>query len=83
MSEESLLLKLSERVAVLETRLTQVEDSTENNSKKLDLLLEAATMGKGAWWMLVKIGVVVSFIFTLTTTWFADVLNWIRHLIIK
>lgn len=81
MSEESLLFKLTERVAVLETRLTQVENSNEDNGKKLDLLLEAATMGKGAWWMLVKIGVALSFVFTLTTTWFSDVLNWVRHLV--
>lgn len=80
-TETDMLMKLGERVAVLETRLQIVESATAKSNVQLDKLLEAATLGRGAWWMLVKIGFVLSLIFTFATTWWHVVLGWLKYLI--
>lgn len=79
-TETELLIRLSERVAILETRIAQVEESSKKNGSKLDLLLEAATLGRGAWWMLVKIGMILSLIFTIAVSWWQTVLDWLRNI---
>lgn len=83
MPDSELLMKLAERVAVLETRLAAVESSSSKNGLKLDALLEAATLGRGAWWMLVKIGMVLSLIFTFATTWWHTLFDWISRIHLK
>lgn len=47
---------LAERVAVLETNAKAQDKKLEEIDKKLDRLLALANMGKGAWWMILKIG---------------------------
>ena len=79
-SETELLMRLTERIAILETRLSAVETSSHSNGEKLNALLEAATLGRGAWWMLVKIGMVLSLVFTFATTWWQSVIDWVRHI---
>jgi|TARA_R100001443_G_scaffold25196_3_gene37963 hypothetical protein len=51
-------MTVSEKVAVLESRMTALEKRIDNMDKKLDQLIEAAYMGKGAWWMLLRVGAV-------------------------
>ena len=40
----------------LEARVSHLEDSQETILGKLDKLLDAAAMGRGAWWMILKMG---------------------------
>ncbi len=49
-------MSVSEKVAVLENRMTVLEKRIDNMDKKLDQLIQAAYMGKGAWWMFLRIG---------------------------
>ena len=51
-------MTVSEKVAVLEIRMATLEKRIDNMDKKLDQLIEAAYMGKGAWWMMLRIGAV-------------------------
>lgn len=47
---------LNERVAVLETKDANQDERLERIESKLDQLLTAANMGRGAWWLLLKLG---------------------------
>jgi hypothetical protein len=47
---------LGERIAALETQNFQQEQRLERMEVKLDQLLTAANMGRGAWWLLLKLG---------------------------
>lgn len=40
----------------LEAEVKALTKSVEDMDKKLDQLVEAANMGKGAWWVSVKVG---------------------------
>ena len=51
-------MTVSEKVAVLEIRMATLEKRIDNMDKKLDQLIEAAYMGKGAWWMMLRSGAV-------------------------
>ena len=62
-------MKPEERLAVLETKMAAVTEDLEEIKADLKALLAAANMGKGAWWVSVKIG---AFILTL-----AGALAWI------
>lgn len=45
-----------DRLAVLETKTTHQQNQLDKMDQKLDQLLSAAAMGKGAWWAILKIG---------------------------
>lgn len=49
-----------DRLVVLETKFSQIEESMAAMDEKLDKLVAAANMGKGAWWLLLKIGGVLT-----------------------
>lgn len=44
----------------LEARVCHLEESQETILGKLDKLLEAAAMGRGAWWAILKVGGVLA-----------------------
>lgn len=67
-----------ERLAVLEARVGGWEAQAARMDEKLDQLLEAAAMGRGAWWAIIKIGGVLVTLATMVA-WFGDRLhffNW-------
>jgi hypothetical protein len=45
-----------ERIAKLEAKVEGVESWVKSIDEKMDKLLEAAAMGKGAWWAILKVG---------------------------
>lgn len=45
-----------DRLARLEARFDNMEGWVKSMDSKLDQLLTAADMGKGAWWMILKLG---------------------------
>lgn len=47
---------IGERVAKLEARVDGQEAWMRDIDAKLDTLIAAANMGRGAWWMLLKMG---------------------------
>lgn len=56
--------QLEARVAALEHDLSQV-------NTKLDKLLEAAAMGKGAWWLILRLGGITVAVLT-AIAWLVD-----------
>lgn len=60
MSEEPLLLTRAltalERIAILEATVNQMAAQHAEMNGKLDRLLQAAAMGKGAWWIILRLG---------------------------
>lgn len=56
--------RLQAEVAALEKRLEEseqrVETRLERIEDKVQLILDAANMGKGAWWLVLKIGAALS-----------------------
>lgn len=45
-----------ERIAALEARAAVVDERMMRMERKLDQLIAAANMGKGAWWIILRIG---------------------------
>jgi hypothetical protein len=45
-----------ERLVRLEEQMRETRANVASMDGKLDQLLEAAAMGKGAWWLLLKVG---------------------------
>lgn len=45
-----------ERIAVLESQQTDIRNDIAEIKKMLGSLLTSAAMGKGAWWLIMKIG---------------------------
>ena len=45
-----------ERIAKLEAKLEGMEAWVKSIDEKMDKLLEAAAMGRGAWWAILKVG---------------------------
>lgn len=45
-----------DRLTTAEVKLATLEDRVAGMDTKLDRLLEAAAMGRGAWWIILKIG---------------------------
>lgn len=45
-----------DRLARLEAEHRTLKEWTESIDKKVDRLLEAASMGKGAWWAMLRVG---------------------------
>lgn len=43
-------------IGALEARLTIAEDQLREMNAKLDCLLAAAAMGRGAWWAMLRMG---------------------------
>lgn len=54
------MAELPERVAVLEERLKNMGKNVADIDGKMDQLLQAAAMGRGAWILLLKLGGVVT-----------------------
>lgn len=51
-----------DRLTRLEVEVEQLTDRLKNMDGKLDQLVTAASMGKGAWWIIIKLGGVLAFI---------------------
>lgn len=56
-----------DRLARLEADYENLVGWVKKIDGKLDQILEAAAMGRGAWWLLLKIGAVVMAVVTLGT----------------
>jgi hypothetical protein len=50
----------SERIVRLEANYANMERQIASMDRKLDQLLTAADMGKGAWWLILRIGGVLA-----------------------
>lgn len=64
-------MTVEERIARLETRADLNEKWLASIDKKVDELLALANAGKGAGWMLVKVGATIAAIVGIGA-WFAD-----------
>ncbi len=53
-----------DKLTVIGVTVEQVKTSSASNTAKLDDLLKAAHMGRGAWWILVRVGGVLALIVT-------------------
>lgn len=60
-----------DRLVVLETEVEQMQSQLTSMDGKLDQLVTAANMGRGAWWLLLKIGGIVVAI-TTAGAWLYD-----------
>jgi hypothetical protein len=49
-----------ERLARLEIQVENLKEDIQGIGKKVDELVKAAHMGRGAWWLLLRIGVVLA-----------------------
>jgi hypothetical protein len=49
-----------ERLARVETLVAEQKEDIRLLTEKVDRLLEAAHMGKGAWWLILRLGVVIA-----------------------
>ena len=49
-------MTVEERIARLETRQDATEKWLSSIDQKVDQLVAAANMGKGAWWLMLRIG---------------------------
>jgi hypothetical protein len=50
------LIEMAGKIGALETSVEALTAQNAAMAKKLDDLLAAANMGRGAWWLLMKIG---------------------------
>lgn len=55
MTEQAILTHAQE-IGALKAEVSNMKARLEDMDKKLDQLVEAANMGKGAWWVSVKVG---------------------------
>ncbi len=85
MSDNGMTPEERDRLVVLETWRMFIEEKIENQGKtlagidqKLELLIAAANMGKGAWWAALKIGGVLVVIFGAVAT----VANWLGFYVV-
>jgi hypothetical protein len=64
MTEQMMTMSPEERdrLARLEVRTEHQQVQLDSIVRKLDQLLEAAAMGKGAWWAILKIGGIMTVI---------------------
>lgn len=60
-----------DRLVKLEVEMEQIKTQLDAMSAKLDMLVEAATMGRGAWWLLLKVGAVAGAVVA-GTAWVLD-----------
>lgn len=51
-----------DRLTRLEVEVEQLTTKLGKMDEKLDRLVTAAVMGKGAWWLILKIGGILSFV---------------------
>lgn len=64
----------AERIAVLEAEVKRQADMMKAMDQKLDQILAAANMGKGAWWLILRIGGTLTVVAAIVTA----ILNGIR-----
>jgi hypothetical protein len=60
-----------ERIAALEARMNGAEGWLQSIDKKLDTVIEAMNMGRGAWVILLKVGAVLAAILG-AVAWLSD-----------
>lgn len=48
--------KIYQKLGALEARVTVLEQVIHDMSRDLKMLIAAANMGRGAWWVLIKFG---------------------------
>lgn len=53
---EDRVVALEQRMAIAEEQRRQLQETANRMEEKLDRLLTAAAMGKGAWWAMTKVG---------------------------
>jgi hypothetical protein len=63
------------RLAVLEAQVAQIRRDNGIINTKLDKLIAAANMGKGAWWAMLRIGGLLILLFG-AVSWSADHWGW-------
>lgn len=56
MSTEQTLIEMSSKIGALEALVEAQQAQIAAMATKIDALLAAANMGRGAWWLLMKIG---------------------------
>lgn len=76
-TNDASLARLEVEVEHLKATMDEVKANQASMNAKLQLLLDAANMGKGAWWIILKLGAFVS-ITSAAGLW---VYEKIRHLI--
>lgn len=67
-----------ERIASLEEWKRSTEAWLGGMDKKLDMLIAAANMGKGAWWVVIKIGGLAVMLIA-AVGWLADRIGFRPH----
>jgi hypothetical protein len=55
-STEQTLIEMSSKIGALEASVEALQAQNVAMAAKIDALLAAANMGRGAWWLLMKIG---------------------------
>lgn len=71
-------MTLEERIARLEARTDGIDAWLKSIDEKVDRLLTAADMGRGAWWAILRVGGVVLLIVT-AAGWLFDRLPSLPH----
>ena len=66
-----------DRLARAETEIRVLSQSLGEMNRKLDQLVAAANMGKGAWWLLLRLGGVLV-VLAGATGWVLEHLGWIK-----
>ena len=65
------------RITRLEERVAQLVVQTKDNGSKLDSLIAAANMGRGAWWLILRMGTVMVAI-AAVVAWVVDRIHWTK-----
>ena len=56
MTPDQTLIEMSAKIGALEASVEALQTQSAAMNAKVDALLAAANMGRGAWWLLMKIG---------------------------
>lgn len=65
------------RITRLEERVAQLVVQTKDNGSKLDSLIAAANMGRGAWWLILRMGTAMVAI-AAVVAWMVDRIHWTK-----
>lgn len=69
------LEELGARAAIAEERDRVADERMDRLEKKIDQMLQAAAMGKGAWWAITKLGGILVMLI-MAGGWAADHFGW-------
>jgi hypothetical protein len=66
-----------DRLAKVEIEVRMLSGSLGEMNRKLDQLIAAANMGKGAWWLLLRLGGILV-VLAAAAAWIVDHFGWIK-----